>query len=315
MLTGQKQVKSFLYSCERAENAVVKKLENENTFEITGAKICGFASRNGYEYAANALENAVKEGLYENVSLYDMHPTTSERYDRSAERGQLRYIGFVKNARFEAGKGVYGDIVGTLENEAGKTFFWRAEKDPSNIGLSHEVLHSVPVEGDEGRRIIETIYAVNGMAATAKPATNANLFESIQEAKQEMELTKAQLLALTPEQIKQSAAWPAIEASHKETLSANESLTKENEELKSKIAKIAHESAIAKCKTDLGATDNEINYLRKNGASFESFESAKKAIEELREVAPRAATVRREAAESFESVASDEEVDALFEDA
>lgn len=302
-----KKEKTKAFSFEAVKGSAIEK--SEDFAIIKGAKFIGFESRNGRLYSAVALEQAVKDGLYDDVSLYDLHPDRYQRNDPSFERGQDRYIGKTENARFVSGEGVIGDLRISLSNEACRTFLWRAEHDPTNIALSHECTHSIPVERDsDGKQVIDTIYEVSALATTSKPATTNTLFESIQnERADEMALTDAQLQTVTAEQLKKIPAFVAVSKSVESQSKELDELREKVKSLESERDSVAQAGAIEKARSDLSMTDLELDYLKGAGKPVNSFESIEKGLKELRALYGQASAskVTRKSAESFESAANE----------
>lgn len=151
---------------------------------LRGVKLLGLQSRNGRRYAESALRQAI--GLYEGSKVNVNHPTR----DPLSPRDYRDRLGVVRNARFEAGKGLFGDLHYNPKHALAEQLAWDAEHSPQNVGLSHNVLARTRRDG--GETVVEAITRVQSVDLVADPATTAGLFEA--ESVPRQESTSAELL-------------------------------------------------------------------------------------------------------------------------
>jgi hypothetical protein len=136
---------------------------------IRGVKILGLESRNGRSYLPDALAGAI--ALYEGARVNVNHA-------RGGARGPRDYqdrIGLIRQARFESGAGLFGDLCFNPRHALAEQLLWDAEHAPENVGLSHNV--DACTSQRDGRTIVESIAAVHSVDLVADPATTQGLFE------------------------------------------------------------------------------------------------------------------------------------------
>ncbi|MEM1060985.1 MAG: hypothetical protein AAF532_02850 [Planctomycetota bacterium] len=133
---------------------------------ISDVALAGLRSRNGYVYAADALQAAVP--LYEGKPVFLDH---GERVGRPRERSARDLAGHIRNARFVGGR-LRGDVA-TLETEAGRTLLALADGDVDGVGMSHVVL----ADRDAGGETVTSIREVVSVDAVVFPATTSTFRE------------------------------------------------------------------------------------------------------------------------------------------
>ena len=132
---------------------------------IQGVKIVGLQSRNGYRYLASALVAA--KSLYEDTSVYILHPDTREK--RRGSRQLDAHFGHLRNI-IPSHDGLFGDLhVKQSHPMAGLIL----ESDGKQFGLSHNAVVEMNAEETEVTKIV----SVNSVDLVDNPATTTNLFE------------------------------------------------------------------------------------------------------------------------------------------
>lgn len=139
---------------------------------LRGVKLLGLRSRNGRRYAESALRQAI--GLYEGSKVNVNHPAR----DPLGPRDYRDRLGVVRNARLEAGNGLFGDLHYNPKHPLAEQLAWDAEHAPQNVGLSHNVLARTRRDGED--TVVEAITRVQSVDLVADPATTSGLFESHQ---------------------------------------------------------------------------------------------------------------------------------------
>lgn len=139
---------------------------------IRGVKIIGRVSKNGREYTANALTEAVR--LYEGRRVLVDHPS---RQSPDAERSVADHFGTLRNVRRE-GDGVFADLYYIRSHRMAEQIAEMAETQPNQLGLSHNA--EGEVRQYKGRTIVEAITSVRSVDLVLQPATTAGLFESVE---------------------------------------------------------------------------------------------------------------------------------------
>jgi hypothetical protein len=136
---------------------------------IRGVKLLGLRSRNGRRYRPDALRAAAS--LYEDSKVNINHP---KGHPLSPRDYQDR-LGVIRDVRFRAGDGLFGDLHFNPKHALSEQLVWDAEHAPQNVGLSHNVLARTARSGDE--TVVEAITKVQSIDLVADPATTAGLFE------------------------------------------------------------------------------------------------------------------------------------------
>ena len=139
---------------------------------IRDVKVLGFESKNGYEYAKEAVKKAAP--LYEGVDVNIDH----DRKTPGTNRGVKEQWGALKNPKFVESVGVVADLHYLTEHQETKTNLERIRKNMS-VGLSHvaEVTMAKSTPKDK-RKCVESIERVISVDFVRRPATTKNLFES-----------------------------------------------------------------------------------------------------------------------------------------
>lgn len=144
--------------------------------------LSGDVSRNGYRYAADALQQAAE--LYRHKPVFLDHAPNAAK---PMERSTRDLVGTVVETRFSDGR-IRGDIQ-VLETEAGRTFLALLASETPNVGMSHVVLAQRTVDG----KLIEKIHDVVSIDAVVFPATTHGLRESQAPSDEQVTLLREQL--------------------------------------------------------------------------------------------------------------------------
>ena len=137
---------------------------------IRGVKILGANSQNGRTYSPQAMRDAAR--LYEGVSVNIDHAETARKH-----RGLLESWGRIESPVVRA-DGVYGDLR-YLKTHPSTSLLIERIKGDFGMGLSHNA--NGKTRRKNGRVIVESVAVVRSVDVVAKPATNQNLFESIED--------------------------------------------------------------------------------------------------------------------------------------
>lgn len=141
---------------------------------ISGVKILGKESKNGREYTDAAMEEAAR--LYEGAKVNIDH----RRENPKAERGFLEGFGELRNVTRKS-DGVFGDLHFLKSHPAADAVCESAERFPNQFGLSHDA--DGEVANRDGKWIVESVKQVHSVDVVGRPATNAGIFESIDQTK------------------------------------------------------------------------------------------------------------------------------------
>lgn len=139
---------------------------------VGNVAITGAVSRNGYRYAAEALEAAAP--LYVGRPVFLDH---SQDPNSPQSRSTRDLVGTVVSARFVAtadGLGLIRGDIRVLDTESGRTFLTLCESDEPGVGMSHVVLARRSEDGS----VVESIEKVISVDAVMFPATTNRLSES-----------------------------------------------------------------------------------------------------------------------------------------
>lgn len=159
---------------------------------IRGVKILGLSSKNGRSYEEKALQKAVP--LYEGVKVNVNHA----RGGVFAPRDYEERLGVIRNAAFQEGRGLYGDLHFNPKHALAEQLAWDAEHAPQNVGLSHNVEARLKPSGSGAA--VEEILKVLSVDLVADPATTSGLFESHNDVQSLVET--GDVTSLTAEQIR-----------------------------------------------------------------------------------------------------------------
>jgi len=140
---------------------------------IQSVKILGRESKNGRTYSDRALREA--SSFYEGIKVNIDHP---DRANPNQERSFSSFIGQLDRCRVTE-SGVYGDLNILKSSSQSEAVFEAAERFPKQFGLSHNA------EGElvqkDGGWVVESIDCVHSVDIVSQPATNAGLFESLEQ--------------------------------------------------------------------------------------------------------------------------------------
>ena len=149
------------------ESGISQDKINADSGVISDVKVIGFKSRNGREYSPQALREALS--MYEGARVYCDHSlegrSVTERW------GQLR------NCRFVEGAGIFGDLHFLTKHPMTGAILESIARF-GDSGLSHDA--EGVVEQVNGKNVVTKLQAVYSVDFVESPATNRNLFESVQ---------------------------------------------------------------------------------------------------------------------------------------
>lgn len=152
---------------ENLEESVIE------TDTLKNCLILGEKSRNNRMYSPVAL--------FEAVSLYNGSPVYLNH--KNGERQIEDRIGTVKNARYDEGKGIMGDIECLSTHPFYATFKESYDKKVSKIGISHNSIGMGSV--NDGITTVNKITKVISVDLVSSPATSTNLREAEAESESE----------------------------------------------------------------------------------------------------------------------------------
>jgi hypothetical protein len=158
-------------------------LQTEDAFEsvktktdepgiIRGVKLLGLRSRNKRNYDTPGVRDSGLK-LMEGVQVYIDHPEKAD-----TPRSYRDKFGQIRNVRYEAGKGHFGDLHYNPKHQAAEQFLWDVENSPSTQGFSINSKIKPGKTDRSGDVIVESLEIVRSVDIVAKPATNSGIFES-----------------------------------------------------------------------------------------------------------------------------------------
>lgn len=186
---------------------------------IRGVKCLGRESKNGRVYADQALEDA--RGLYEGVDVNLDHPAPEAVH---ADRKMHEGFGVLRDVRVLK-EGVFADLHFLKSHPLADVIAERAERFPGNFGLSHNAIGSVVEDHNSGTLVVESLDAVESVDVVRRPATNAGLFESLENGG-----------ATVPTKTKKPTVRQVLERTKKNKLAANLLLLLEEEGMEATAA-------------------------------------------------------------------------------
>lgn len=159
--------------------------EDNGNRTIQNVVFLGAESAHGYTYKQEAMAKAV--GLYNGVRCFINHPNAEE--EKSGRRDLMKMAGMTRDARHEDGK-IKGSMV-LLDDQYGRKFWNIAHSMPTVAGCSHVADGSMVEEG--GKKFVDDISEVVSVDLVVQGATTKNVFESIDERKDDMDYSKITL--------------------------------------------------------------------------------------------------------------------------
>ncbi len=136
---------------------------------IRNVKLLGFVSKNGRNYTADAVREAV--GLYEGV------PVNADHGDTKSPRSIHDRLGRVINVRFVEGEGLFGDFEFLKSHPLSERIIEAAERLPESMGFSHYA--DGEVRKVKGVEEVYKITKVKSVDLVADPATCNSLSETV----------------------------------------------------------------------------------------------------------------------------------------
>lgn len=137
---------------------------------IKGLSVCGLKSANGREYSAEALKEAVANGLYNN------RPSFLNHHDMPSPPAESQ-IGWYDNSSYDESRNrVIADLYYLETHPFTPTLLEIAERNPSKLGLSHTCY--ADIASTNGVDTITKIYSIDSVDVVTSPATTSGLWES-----------------------------------------------------------------------------------------------------------------------------------------
>jgi hypothetical protein len=143
------------------------KVDREHS-TINDVKLIGINSANGRSYVPEALLKA--RPMYEGAKVNLNH--------HSGQRTYQDRIGAIRNVRFQANEGLFGDFQFNPKHALAEQLIWDAEHAPENLGFSHNA--DGRINRKAGKVFVEEIIGVRSVDLVADPATTKSLFESLE---------------------------------------------------------------------------------------------------------------------------------------
>jgi len=153
---------------------------------IKGAKLCGFVSESHRRrYPPEALQAAVRSKAYEGKPSYANHKSNEpgSRPERKIEDS----LGAVENVRFDAKRGLVGDLRLNPHHPMTPRLKWAAENLPQQFMMSHMADLYGARESDGFFKTLE-IEAVHSVDVVSAGGTTSSIFESAAAEDHTMEL-------------------------------------------------------------------------------------------------------------------------------
>ena len=219
--------------------------EDNGNRTIQNVVFLGAESAHGYTYKQEAMAKAV--GLYNGVRCFINHPNAEE--EKSGRRDLMKMAGMTRDARHEDGK-IKGSMV-LLDDQYGRKFWNIAHSMPTVAGCSHVADGSMVEEG--GKKFVDDISEVVSVDLVVQGATTKNVFESIDERKDDMDYSKItieELKRLRPDLYKIAVAEGMVEGK-KSRDDEFKKLTESNADLKKKVDEQAVKEALSTKKADV----------------------------------------------------------------
>lgn len=137
---------------------------------IRGVRVLGRISQNGREYSDKAMDDAKR--VYEGLTV---------KFDHNRKGDERKFVESFGNLQNMVKKpdGVYGDLHFKKAHPMAELVCESAERFSKDFGLSHDADGSLVKRG--GKMIVESIQKARSVDIVNDPATNAGLFESIEE--------------------------------------------------------------------------------------------------------------------------------------
>ena len=219
--------------------------EDNGNRTIQNVVFLGAESAHGYTYKQEAMAKAV--GLYNAVRCFINHPNAEE--EKSGRRDLMKMAGMTKDARHEDGK-IKGSMV-LLDDQYGRKFWNIAHSMPTVAGCSHVADGNMVEEG--GKNFVDEISEVVSVDLVVQGATTKNVFESIDERKDDMDyqkITLEELKRLRPD-ICTAVMKEGIGAGKKSRDDEFKKLTESNDALKKQVDEQSVKEAAAKKTADV----------------------------------------------------------------
>lgn len=138
---------------------------------LRGVKILGLRSKNGRNYAPDALQRAVP--LYEGAKVNVNHA----KGDPNSPRDYQDRIGTIRDVVFREHDGLFAEFHFNPRHALADQLAWDAANAPENVGFSHNV--RAKLRQENGQPVVEEIVSVQSVDLVADPATTQGLFEEV----------------------------------------------------------------------------------------------------------------------------------------
>ncbi|MCC7421633.1 MAG: hypothetical protein IT428_15225 [Planctomycetaceae bacterium] len=219
---------------------------------VRGVALCGRTSKNGYSFAETAWgDQSRAKSLYEGRPVFIDHTKDASK---AFERSSRDLAGNVENVTLRGGR-PFGDIR-TLPTDAGKLLSAMAKAKPPNVGMSHVAAYRF----SENRKVVESIEEVASVDLVVFPATTKSFTEQ-DRGKPMTTSTPADdklTLHLENEGKRLTAENTRLTKLVEERDTSLAAMTKERDELKSRVATLEAENKTLKSDADKFAAEKAI---------------------------------------------------------
>lgn len=215
---------------------------------LKGVKLIGHHSKNGREYPASVLRNAVSH--YEGIAINVDHAVDANGKPSQGPRSVRSRNGMAVNARYVEDKGIFADWKYNPKQSETEKILWSAENMPGEVGFSHDArLRVNPKKND--KVVVEEIVGVRSVDVVADPATTASLFEH-DASHGDIPETENEEMAL------ENVTLAELKEARPDLVTAIESAATESSELEAVIAERDALKAAAKLADEIAAIEAEL---------------------------------------------------------
>lgn len=129
--------KNFLKPKDDAETFLVGEASKAGRVSKTGiiknVHILGFKSKNGREYSAKSMTDAVEAKIYNDVPIFINH----DEEDVTRNSNFKDKMGFILESRYDESLGIIGDVQLNTGHPYYESAVWWVENAPDRVGFSH----------------------------------------------------------------------------------------------------------------------------------------------------------------------------------
>lgn len=172
---------------------------------IRNVLIVGRKSRNKRRYTDEAMEQAIKDRMYENLQVY-IGPHRKKGTPEFKKRSPHDHAGELRNTRKTA-DGVRGDLHYNRASRGGQVVLEIAERFPKAFGLSHHVDY----EGyeEKGETLVTRILEAHVVDVVKDPGTTSGIYEEhdVNEETKVATEEEGEVETATPTEPTGSASW------------------------------------------------------------------------------------------------------------